>query len=138
MKARPDVSTKPYYRCLSCPRFRKICGGMPTRGLDLKEWCEYIRDVMDHFHLTIAYVANEAEISKKTMEKISAGSIDDIRRVTARRVELVVFGQVGEHTCYLDRDDGTLSEQVKKLLVENEELRKENARKAKIIDKLLA
>ena len=138
MKARPDVSTKPYCRCLSCPRFRKICGGMPTRGLDLKEWCEYIRDVMDHFHLTIAYVARDADISVKTMERISAGSIDDIRRVTARRVELVVFGQVGEHTCYLDRDDGTLAEQVKKLLEENEELRKENSRKAKIIDKLLA
>ena len=137
MKARPDPSTKPYYRCLTCPRFRKICGGMPTRGLDLKEWCEYIRDVMDHFHLTIAYVAKEADISTKTMERISAGSIDDIRRVTARRVELVVFGQVGEHTCYLDYDGGTSSERINRLLAEIEYWRKENERKEKIIDKLL-
>ena len=57
MKARPDPSTKPYYRCLSCQRFRNICGGIPTRGMDLKEWCEYIRDVMDVFHLTNAFVA---------------------------------------------------------------------------------
>ena len=36
MKTRTDPSTKPYYKCLSCPRFRKVCGGIPTREMDLK------------------------------------------------------------------------------------------------------
>ena len=35
MKTRPDPTSKPYYRCLSCPRFRKDCGGRPTRDMDL-------------------------------------------------------------------------------------------------------
>ena len=139
MKARPDPSTKPYYRCLYCPRFRNICGGIPTRGMDLKEWCEYIRDVMDVFHLTNAIVAKEADVSIKTMERISAiNDEQDIMRATARRIEVVVLGHVGDCLCNRDRDDNALLEQIRKLTVEKEYLLQENERKAKIIDKFLA
>lgn len=138
MRTRPDPSTKPYYRCLTCSRFRKVCGGRPTRDMDLQNWCEYICDVMDVFHLTSAYVAKEAEVSTKTMEKIRAINCEqDMMRGTARRVEQVVLGPVGEHTCYLDYSDDTTAERISKLLAEVEFWRKENDRKAKIIDKYL-
>ena len=91
MRIRKDPSTKPYYKCLSCPRFRKACGGRPTRGLDLQEWCEYMRDVKEHFRLTNAYIAKEADVSIKTIERIMSIDDDqDIRRATARRIELVI------------------------------------------------
>ena len=138
MKTRPDPSTKPYYRCMTCQRFRKICGGRPTRDMDLKEWCEYICDVMDAFHLTIAHVAKEAEVSEKTVEKIRRINCEqDMMRGTTRRVEQVVLGPVGNHTCYLDYSDDTAAERINKLLAEVEYWRKENDRKAKIIDKYL-
>ena len=138
MKTRPDPSTKPYYRCLTCPRFRKICGGRPTRDMDLKEWCEYICDVMDAFHLTSAYVVKESEVSSKTMEKIRSINYEqDMMRGTTRRVEQVVLGPVGNHTCYLDYSDDTSAERIKRLLEEVAYWRKENDRKAKIIDKYL-
>ena len=138
MKTRPDPTTKPYYRCLSCPRFRKICGGRPTRDMDLQNWCEYICDVMDKFHLTNAYVAKEAEVSMRTMEKIKAINCEqDIMRGTTRRVEQVVLGPVGNHTCYLDYSDDTATDRINRLLQEIEYWRKENERKAKIIDKYL-
>ena len=138
MKTRPDPTTKPYYRCLSCPRFRKDCGGRPTRDMDLQNWCEYICDVMDIFHLTSAYVAKEAEVSMRTMERIRAINCDqDIMRGTTRRVEQVVLGPVGNHTCYLDYSDDTAMERINRLLQEIEFWRKENDRKAKIIDKYL-
>ena len=138
MKTRPDPSTKPYCRCITCPRFRKICGGRPTRDMDLQNWCEYICDVMDAFHLTIAYVAKEAEVSTKTIEKIRAINCEqDMMRGTTRRVEQVVLGPVGNHTCYLDYSDDTAAERIKRLLAEIEYWRKENDRKAKIIDKYL-
>ena len=138
MKTRPDPTTKPYYRCLSCPRFRKDCGGRPTRDMDLQNWCEYICDVMDIFRLTSAYVAKEAEVSMRTMERIRAINCDqDIMRGTTRRVEQVVLGPVGNHTCYLDYSDDTAVERINRLLVEIEFWRKENDRKAKIIDKYL-
>ena len=138
MKTRQDPATKPYYRCLSCPRFRSTCSGRPTRDYDLQSWCEYMRDVKEHFHLTNAYIAKEADVSIKTIERIMAINIEqDIMRATARRIELVVIGQVGDHTCYLDHDDSAIQEKISRLIAENEYLRKENERKAKIIDKYL-
>ena len=137
MKQRYDLSTKPYYRCLLCPKFRTMCGGMPTRGLDLKEWCECVRDVMDYFGLSCAYVAKEADASQRTIERIHAVNIDqDIMRSTCRRIEIVVFGQATRLLCELDYDT-TAAEKIAHLQAEVEFWRKENDRKAKIIDKYL-
>ena len=136
MKQRNDYKQKDYYRCLICPRFRKLCGGRPTRDKDYISWCEYLSDVMDYYGLTIAYVAKEAEVSEKRIEQIrSKDTRNDIMRATARRIEQVVLGPVGEHTCYLDT--GANAEQVAKLLAELETVRKEKERLEKIIDKYL-
>lgn len=138
MKSRQDPSTKPYYKCFHCPDFRKSCGGMPTRELDLKNWCEYIRDVMDMARLTNAYVSAKADVSIKTMERISAINIEqDIMRATARRVELVVLGEVGKHTCLYDQGGAASMEELNQLRAEVEYWRRENDRKAKIIDRYL-
>lgn len=138
MKVRQDPSSKPYFKCLSCARFRKSCGGIPTRGMDLQNWCEYMRDVKDLARLTNAYIAKEAEVSIKTIERIMAINIEqDIMRATARRIELVVIGPVGEHDCDTDRDGIKSAERIAHLLAEVEYWKKENDRKAKIIDKYL-
>ena len=138
MKTHQDPSTKPYYRCLSCSRFRKACGGIPTRGMDLHEWCEYMRDVKDFARLTNAYIAKESDVSIKTIERIMAINCEqDIMRAIARRIELVVIGPVGDHTCYQDYADSTAVERIDRLLAEIEYWRKENDRKARIIDKYL-
>ena len=138
MKTRQDPSTKPYYRCLSCSRFRKNCGGRPTRDYDLQSWCEYMRDVKELAHLTNSYIAKEADVSLKTIERIMSINIEqDIMRATARRIELVVIGPVGDHTCYMDYSEDTAAERINRLLAEIEFWKKENDRKAKIIDKYL-
>ena len=138
MKTRTDPSTKPYYRCLSCERFRKACGGMPTRGMDLQEWCEYMRDVKDIARLTNAYIAKESDVSIGTIERIMAINCDkDIMRSYARRIELVVIGPVGKHICELDYDGSDTEETINRLTAQVEYLLKENERKAKIIDKYL-
>ena len=137
MKKQYDTTTKPYYRCLSCPRFRTLCGGRPTRDMDLKNWCEYIRDVMDVYHLTIAYVAEKAEVSQKRIELIRAVREDqDIMRATARRIEQVVLGPATNHICDMDFDSSA-SEKIVALQAKIERLEKENARYEKIIDKYL-
>lgn len=139
MKERHDPSTKPYYRCLSCIRFRKLCGGIPTRDMDLQDWCEYMRDVKDLARLTNAHIAQDADVSIKTIERIMAINTDqDIMRATARRIEQVIIGPVGESLCSLEHDDNALLEQIRKLTAEKEYLLQENERKAKIIDRLLA
>jgi hypothetical protein len=106
--------------------------------MDLQNWCEYICDVMDVFRLKNAYVAEAAEVSIKTMEKIRAINCEqDIMRGTGRRIEQVVLGPVGDHICYLDYGDDTAAERINRLLAEIEYWKKENDRKAKIIDRYL-
>ena len=138
MKERHDPSTKPYYRCLSCAKFRKACGGIPTRDLDLLNWCEYMRDVKELAHLTNAYIAEESDISIKTIERIMAINCDqDIRRATARRIEQVIIGPVSKYFCDLDYDGSAAAEQIASLLSENEKLKQDIARYTKIIDKYI-
>lgn len=143
MKIRNDTATKPYHKCLSCPDFRISCTGMPTRDMTLEEWCELIRDVSDVFHLPSSYIAKEAKVSLRTVERIEAiNTENDIMRTVERSIERVVLGPVGEFTCY--RDHGHAAEQIATLQAEiaalREEVaywRKENERKAKIIDQYL-
>ena len=138
MKTRNDPTTKPYYRCLSCAKFRNACGGIPTRDLDLQNWCEYMRDIKEVAHLTNAYIAKEAAVSTKTVEKIMALNYDqDIMRATARRIELAIIGPVGKHFCDIDYDGSAATDRINALLVQIEHLQKENERYAKIIDKYL-
>ena len=138
MKTRQDPITKPYYRCLSCAKFRKACGGIPTRDLDLQSWCEYMRDVKEIAHLTNAHIAKEADVSIKKIENIMAINCDhDVLRATARRIEQVVIGPVAKHFCDLDYDSSAATDRINTLLVQIEHLRKENERYAKIIDKYL-
>ena len=138
MKTKQDPSTKPYYRCLSCAKFRKACGGIPTRDLDLQSWCEYIRDVKEIAHLSNVYIAKEADVSVKKIENIMAINCDhDILRATARRIEQVVIGPVAKYFCDLDYDGSAATDRITSLLAEVEHLQKENARYAKIIDKYL-
>ncbi len=138
MKARPDPSSKPYYRCLSCMRFGISCGGHSTRDMSLQSWCEYMRDVKEVKRLTNAHIAEAADVSIKTIERIMAISIDqDIRRETARRIEIAVIGSSNQFPCYLDYDDTTLLEKINDLQERLKYWREENDRKAKIIDKYL-
>ena len=85
-----------------------------------------------------AYIANESDVSIKTVEKIMAINCDqDIRRATARRIELAIIGPVSKHFCDLDYDDSSATKQIEMLLVQIDHLRKENERYAKMIDKYL-
>lgn len=138
MKTRQDSSAKPYYRCLSCSKFRKACGGIPTRDLDLQSWCEYMRDAKEIAHLTNAYIAQESDVSIKKIEQIMAINCDhDILRATARRIEQVVIGPVAKYFCDLDYDGSAATDRITGLLAQIEHLEKENARYAKIIDKYI-
>ena len=97
-----------------------------------------MRDVKELAHLTNAYIAKEAEVSEKTIERImSLNYENDIMRATARRIELAIIGPVGNHTCYIDYGSDTAAERINHLLAEIEFWKKENDRKAKIIDKYL-
>ena len=139
MKQPHDLSTKPYYRCILCPDFRTMCGGMPTRGLTLQEWCEMIRDVMDYIGLSCAYVAKEADASIRTVERIHAVKIDqDIMRSTARRIEIVVFGNATRLLCKMDFDSNIAAEKIAYLESQVAYWKRESELKTRIIEKYMS
>ena len=97
-----------------------------------------MRDVKELAHLTNAYIAEESDISIKTIERIMAINCDqDIRRATARRIEQVIIGPVSKYFCDLDYDGSAAAEQIASLLSENEKLKQDIARYTKIIDKYI-
>ena len=106
MKKVIDFANKPYYKCLVCSHFSEKRCGIPLSRLPLEDWCICIRVVKDAKHLTNAYVAEKADVSIKTIEKIVALNCDqDIRRDTARRIEDAVFGDPCGIVCYLEIAD---------------------------------
>lgn len=103
MKKVLDFTDKPYYKCLVCSHFSEKRCGIPLSRLPLEDWCVCIRVVKEAKHLTNAYVAEKADVSIKTIEKIVALNCDqDIRRDTARRIEDAVFGEPCDIVCYLE------------------------------------
>lgn len=102
MKKRTDISEKPYNRCLSCPHLKTRCDGPRTSAMKLERWCEFIRDMKELFGLTNAEIAEKADISVKTFERLMAINCDqDIRRDTARRIEDAIIGSSNHYPCYL-------------------------------------
>lgn len=134
MKKVLDFQDKPYYKCLVCSHFSEKRCGIPLSRLSLNDWCICIRVVKEAKHLTNAYVAEKADVSVKTIEKIVALNCDaDIRRDTARRIEDAVFGEPCGIVCYLEMADSVpeASERLnaamidlERALSDNEDIRK--------------
>jgi hypothetical protein len=134
MKKVLDFTDKPYYKCLVCSHFSEKRCGIPLSRLPLEDWCVCIRVVKEAKHLTNAYVAEKADVSIKTIEKIVALNCDqDIRRDTARRIEDAVFGDPCGIVCYLEIADSvpeaserlnTAMLDLERALSDNEDIRK--------------
>ncbi len=103
MKRQNNFGEKPYNRCLSCPHRKVRCDGPRTAGLELERWWEYMRDLMAINGLTNAYVAGEADLSIKTIERVLGPTPpkQDIMRDTTRRIENAIIGATSQYPCYL-------------------------------------
>lgn len=132
MKRKNDFPEKPYNRCLSCQHRKVRCDGPRTAGLELARWCEYMRDMKEVNGLTNAYIAEVAEVSVKTVERLMALNSDqDIMRDTARRIENAIIGSTSKYPCYLafeeeNRPDEKMNDAMRELeraLADNQDYR---------------
>jgi hypothetical protein len=165
MKNKPDLTNKPYNRCLSCQHRGIACDGPRTAGLPLARWKEYMRDMKELNNLTNTDIADRTEgtdtpITVKTVERaISTSSPQDIMRDTARAIENAIIGSTSRYPCYLAYEEENaptsrraeiaavreeaevkikfLLTQLEKLRADNDNLWSENMRKSKLIDHLL-
>lgn len=102
MKKKTDISSKPYNRCLSCGHRQVRCDGPRTSAMTLERWCEFMRDMKELNGLTNAEVAEKADVSVKTVDRLMAQNCEqDIMRETARRIEDAIIGSSNQYPCYL-------------------------------------
>lgn len=134
MSKKHEYSGKPYDRCLTCPHRKVRCDGPRTAGLKLVRWWEYMRDLKALNGLTNAYIAETAELSIKTVEKVLGPTPpdQDIMRDTARRIENAIIGSTSQYPCYLAFEEENMpdaqklndaQEELKRLLEDNQEYR---------------
>lgn len=134
MDRKNDYSVKPYNRCLSCPHRKVRCDGPRTSGLALERWWEYMRDLKALNGLTNAYIAEAAELSVKTVEKVLGPTPpeSDIMRDTARRIENAIIGATSQYPCYLAFEEENMPDaqklnaaqlELKRMLEDNQEYR---------------
>lgn len=102
MKRKTEYGEKPYNRCLTCHHRTVRCDGPRTSAMDLRRWCEFMRDMKEARGLTNAAIAEKADVSIKTIERLMALNSDqDIMRETARRIEDAIIGSSNQYPCYL-------------------------------------
>ena len=134
MKKKNTFGEKPYNRCLSCQHRKVRCDGPRTSGLELKRWCEYMRDMKEINGLTNQEIAYAADVSVKTVERLMALNAEkDILRDTARRIENVIIGSTSKYPCYLAFEEENLPDaqkmsdamrELERALNDNEDYRK--------------
>ena len=130
MKRFLNVSDKPYNKCFACQHLKTPrCNGPRTASMELLRWCEYMRDLRDLFGLTNEYIAEKADVSLKTINKIMSCKADqDIYRDTARRIENVILGENGGAACYLafEEEHSPENQKLSSALLELERALKDN------------
>ncbi len=98
---------KPYNRCIDCMHIGKKCDGPNFLAMETPRLCEWARLRKDYLHSqnpkwTNAYIANEADTSKTTVDRFLAGDMDDLKLSTAARIiKVLVNGTWGQYPCAL-------------------------------------
>ena len=102
MKNNNNFVEKSYDRCIPCHhRKENRCNGPRTSAMELKRWCEFMRDMKEANGLSNAYIAEESGVSIKTIDRLMALHCDqDIMRENARRIEAVIMGSSNNYPCY--------------------------------------
>lgn len=115
MKKQTNYSEKPYNRCLACHhRIEKRCDGPRTSAMELKRWCEFMRDMKEANGLTNLHIAEKSDVSVKTIERLMALNCDrDIMRDTARRIEDAIIESSNQYPCHLAYEDTASSNEEK-------------------------
>ena len=98
---------KPYNRCIDCIHIGKNCDGPNFFAMDIQRLYEWSRLRKDYLHSqdakwTNAYIAEAADVSKKTVDRFFAGEIDDPKIISAAGIiKVLVNGTWGQYPCAL-------------------------------------
>ena len=129
------LEEKPYNVCVNCERLGKHCDGPNFLAMELpriSEWCRLRKNYLHNIDpkWTNAYIAEQAAMSKVSVDRFLSGNVDDLKMSTiARILKVLVNGTWGQYPCdmpgnekeYVDNPD--LLERLNKAETECEQLR---------------
>lgn len=91
---------KPYNMCLDCSHIGKHCDGPNFLAMDTDRWCEWCRLRKEYLGWTNAHVAELAEISKISVDRVMSGNVKDLRISTMQAItKALVNGSWGQYPC---------------------------------------
>ena len=99
------LEEKPYNVCVTCNRLGVHCDGPNFFAMEmqrLSEWCRIRKDYLHRLDpkWTNAYIADQAGVSKVSVDRFIAGTIEDIKMSTiARILRVLVNGTWGKYPC---------------------------------------
>lgn len=136
---------KPYNLCLHCTHIGKKCDGPNFLAMSTERWCEWVKLRKEYLGWTNAKIAEQAEISKVSVDRIMAGNIKDIRTTTMQAVtKALVNGTWGQYPCALaalqiteNTDNTALSCECEHLRRELETVREQEKKKVDYLTRQL-
>ena len=103
---------KPYNRCIDCVHIGKNCDGPDFLAMTTARLCEWARlrkaflNSQDR-KWTNAYIAEQSDVSRTTVDRFLAGDIEDLRFTTASRIiKVLINGTWGQYPCAMAALDG--------------------------------
>lgn len=105
------LEEKPYNMCVKCTHIGKRCDGPNFLAMNMPRLCEWSRLRKDYLHnldtrWTNAYIAEQASVSKVSIDRFLSGNVDDIKISTiARIIKVLVNGSWGQYPCAMTADN---------------------------------
>lgn len=95
-----SLEEKPYNLCLNCAHIGKNCDGPNFLAMTTERWCEWCKFRKEYLGWTNAKVAERAEVSKISVDRIMSCNVKDLRISTMQAItKALVNGSWGKHPC---------------------------------------
>lgn len=105
------LEEKPYNRCITCSSIGIHCDGPNFLAMEmprLSEWCRLRKDYLHSLapKWTNAYIAEQAGVSKVSIDRFLSGNVEDIKISTVARIlKVLVNGSWGQYPCAMAADE---------------------------------
>ena len=108
------LEQKPHNICVTCPKIGQTCDGPNFLAMPIERWCEWCKLRRDFLGWKNQKVADEARVSKISIDRIMMGDVKDLRITTMQSVtKALVNGSWGVSPCVL------VTETEKEIYVDN-------------------
>ena len=108
------LEEKPYNICVSCTRIGQTCDGPNFLAMSVERWCEWCKLRRDFLKWKNITIAENAGVSKVSVDRIMAGDVKDLRITTMQAVtKALVNGSWGQYPCAL------VAETEKEIIIDN-------------------